>query len=452
MRWLLNLAYLGLLLAASPLLIYRGVRYAKYRTGWRERLWGLVPPLEPSDRDDASQVDELQKPCDQRVVWLHAVSLGEVHLLEPLVRRLQQRQPAWRLVISTTTRTGAEAAARKFPDLHRISCPLDFSWAVDTAIRRIQPDLLVLAELELWPNLIGAAKRSGARVAVVNGRLSDRSFRGYQRIRALVRWVLGQLDLVCAQNETYANRFEQLGASSVVVSGSLKFDGAVTDRANAQTQSLKQLVALPADARVFLAGSTQDPEERLAVETFLQLRESHPNLHLLIAPRHPERFDAVAQLLTDLQVPFRRRSELPSGGDDAATRVLLLDAMGELRGWWGLSEIAYVGGSMGKREGQNMIEPAAYGAAVSFGPRTANFREVVASLLNQDAAEVVADGPQLTAFVERCLQRPEWAAEVGRRAQAVVQSQLGAADATVERLERLIMRPSVSGSTRRSAA
>lgn len=422
--YLLNVVYFALLLAVSPWLLWSAVRKEKYRAGWGAKLLGRVP-LRKNDR-----------PC----IWLHAVSVGEVNLLAPLLAELERRRPECEFVISTTTKTGYALAQKRYSELTVFYCPLDFSWAVRRALRRVRPELLILAELELWPNLVRAAREQGAQIAIINGRLSEKSFRGYRRIRPLVARLLQQVDLIAAQNEEYAERFRLLGArpTSVVVTGSLKFDGAETNRENARTQQLRTLAGFANDEKVFLAGSTQDPEERLTLEAYRELRSSFPGLRLVLVPRHPERFDEVAELLTQEQVPFRRRSRLQPGEPLGRDEVLLVDVVGELGAWWGTAAIAYVGGSLSRRGGQNMIEPAAYGAAVCFGPNTWNFRDIVAALRAADAAVVVHDGAELTAFVRQMLAEPEHAAERGERAARLVRSQLGATQRTVDQLEMLL--------------
>jgi 3-deoxy-D-manno-octulosonic-acid transferase len=265
---------------------------------------------------------------------------------------------------------------------------------------------------------------------------------------------LARVDLVAAQNEQYAQRFLALGAraETVHVTGSLKYDGAQTDRGNAATARLRQLAGLQDTDIVFLAGSTQEPEERLAIETFRQLSPAHPELRLILVPRHPDRFAEVSSLLASSGLAWQRRSRLEAGGSDARVRVLLVDRVGELGAWWGTATIAYVGGSMGNRQGQNMIEPAAYGCAVAFGPKTRNFRDVVAALLGAQAAVVVQDGAALQAFARRALDEPAFAAELGRRARQVVASQLGATRRTVDLLEELTSEPSTVIRRERTAA
>ena len=473
MSYLLNAIYLVAFVASVPWLVGRAVFQGKNRSGWPARLFGLVPWRHSL------------RPC----VWLHAVSVGEVNLLTALVKEFERRDLDCDFVISTTTVTGYELARKRHPQRTVFYLPLDFSWAVRRALARLRPDLLVLVELELWPNLIRAARRAGVRVAVVNGRLSEKSFRGYRRIRPLVGHLLRQINLIAAQNETYADRFLALGAlpATVETTGSMKFDGVQSDRHNAATQRLAALAGIGPEDVVFLAGSTQEPEEETAVEVWRSLVAHWPRLRLVIVPRHAERFDAVAGLLRDRGVPFVRRSRLgessgqasrvrethqnsdvatsyplleartaeSAAGDDGAATcashstthggfppVLLVDTIGELGAWWGTAHIAFVGGSLGTRGGQNMIEPAAYGAAVSFGPNTRNFRDIVAALLSAEGAVVVDDGPALTAFVRRCLAEPAFAEELGRRAQRLVLSQQGATRATVD-----LLLPLISGAT-----
>jgi 3-deoxy-D-manno-octulosonic-acid transferase len=252
--------------------------------------------------------------------------------------------------------------------------------------------------------------------------------------------LLRQIDLIAAQNDQYAGRFRALGAAedSLCITGSLKYDGAQTERANPRTQRLARLAGFAPGDTVFLAGSTGEPEEALALAAFSQLAAKAPRLCMVIVPRHPDRFDAVAELLESSGHAWQRRSALDHCSANPHARILLVDQVGELGAWWGTAQIGFVGGSLCGRGGQNMIEPAAYGVAVSFGPNTRNFRDIVAGLLADEGAVVVEDGQALAQFVERCLQDPAYAEQLGRRAAAHVASQLGATERTVERLLGLI--------------
>jgi 3-deoxy-D-manno-octulosonic-acid transferase len=426
MAWLLNLTYLLLLAIASPWLAWQAWRTGKYRAGWGAKFLGHAP----------------ERAGDAPCLWLHAVSVGEVNLLAPLIERWERLHPDWEIVVSTTTRTGFELASKRYAPRTVFYCPLDFTWAVRRAISALRPTLLVLTELELWPNLIRTAHARGIKIAIVNGRLSEKSFRGYRRLRWLMRRTLEKIDLVAVQDEEFSQRFLALGArlDTVRVTGSIKFDGARTDRRNADTLRLARLAGIADSDIVFLAGSTQDPEESLALDAYEQLAAVHPHLRLILVPRHPERFDAVAELLNRRGVRWQRRSQLEVKRADPGARVLLVDAVGELGAWWGTAQIAFVGGSFGQRGGQNMIEPSAYGAAVAFGPNTWNFRDVVTQLLHVQAAQVVDDGATLTAFVQHCLDDQAWAVAMGRRARDLVLSQQGAADRTIAQLDGLANR------------
>lgn len=423
--WLANAVYLALIFVALPWIVWSAVRHGKYREGFAEKLLGRVPRREG------------EKPC----VWLHAVSVGEVNLLQTTLTDLGQRLPDADFVVSTTTKTGYDLARRKYAEHTVCYCPLDFSWAVDNALRRLRPDLLVLAELELWPNLIRTASRHGTKVAIINGRLSDNSFRGYQRIRPIVQNIMRSIALIAAQNEETAERFRLLGARNVVVSGSLKFDGANTNRDNPATRKLRELAAIDDDEVVLLAGSTQAPEEQYAIDTFRTLQPDYDKLRLILVPRHPERFDEVARLLDESGLPWLRRSQL-DGSQSAIcnpqSAILLVDTIGELGAWWGTASIGLVGGSFGKRGGQNMLEPAAYGVATCFGPQTRNFRDIVSQLLAADAAQVVNDREELQQFVERALTDRDWANQLGRRARELVLAQQGATLRTIDLLLPLI--------------
>ncbi len=420
---LLNAVYLTLLIVASPWIVWTALRHGKYREGFAEKLLGRVPRRAG------------QGPC----VWLHAVSVGEVNLLETTLAEIACRHANWDLVISTTTKAGYDLACRKYAEHTVFYCPLDFTWAVRAAMRRVRPDLLVLAELELWPNLIRAAKQSGARVAIINGRLSDNSFRGYRRLRPLVRHVLRQIDVVAAQNEETADRFRRLGATAVTVTGSLKFDGARTDRENVQTRELRELAGLSPEDVVLLAGSTQEPEEAYALDIYRRLAAEYPRLRLVLVPRHPERFDEVAELLDQSGLPYIRRSEFKQSQiPNPKSQIILVDTIGELGAWWGLTTIGFVGGSFGSRGGQNMLEPAAYGVATCFGPNTWNFRDIVSQLLAAEGAVVVGDRDQFEEFVRRALADPEWAQDLGQRARRLVLSGQGATARTVDLLAPLV--------------
>ncbi len=424
--WLLNLCYAAVLLAASPWVAWAAWRHGKHREGFGQKLLGLAPRRE----GDA--------PC----VWLHSVSVGEVNLLRVLIDEIERRGWACEVVVSTTTKTGYDLARKKYAAHAVFYCPLDFTWAVRRAVRRVRPTALVLAELELWPNLIRAAGDAGAKVSVVNGRLSDGSFAGYRRLRPLVKHVLRRLDMIAAQDDTTAERFLALGARAEAThaTGSLKFDGVEADRNNPRTTELRSLAGFANGDTVFLAGSTQEPEERYALDAYRGLAEEFPNLRLVLVPRHPERFDSVAAMLDESGLTWTRRSSLSNPHSEIRnpqSKVLLVDTVGELGAWWGTARIGFVGGSFGDRGGQNMLEPAALGVVTSFGPNTRNFRDIVTRLLAADGAVQLQEPAELEAFVRRCLADPSWKEQLADRGRALVLSQQGGVGRTVDLLESL---------------
>jgi len=434
LAWFLNLVYVAILCAASPLIVFRMLARGKYRAGWGQKLLGRVP----------------RRMGKARCIWFHAVSVGEVLQLEPLSELLALHDPAVEIVISTTTTTGFDVAMKRYPGRQVFYFPLDFSWAVTAALERVRPTAIGLVELELWPNFILAAARRGIPLVLINGRMGEKSFRGYCQIRPLIRRIVEKFDGLAVQSDDYARRLIMLGAepSRVEVTGSIKFDRVQTDRANSRTDELRRAFGIEPAETVFIAGSTQEPEERYALESYLQLRPRFPGLRLILVPRHKERFDAVARLVEmEFELPLLRRSKSRQGREGSAflnracepersALVILLDTLGELSACWGLAQIAFVGGSLTSRGGQNMIEPAGYGAAVLFGPNTWNFKDVVEMLLARDAALVVRTPLELTARLEELLADPTRGAELGERAQRLIDAQRGAAARTVELIIR----------------
>jgi 3-deoxy-D-manno-octulosonic-acid transferase len=433
---LLDLIYLIAFVVLLPWVAWRKFSGGRPVAAPWIRFTGAIPRLPP-------------KGARQRV-WVHGVSVGEIQLLSSLAREIGTQAAAAGMAIdvvaSSSTTTGLELAAKRFGAGAVFPCPLDFTWAVARVFERVDPDMLVLGELELWPHLLDRAWRRGVPVVVANGRLSERSARGYRRLAPLVRRMLGQVTLVSARSAADAGRFRTLGAAHVVEAGSMKFDGVRGDREADDVRRLARLADFRTDDIVFLAGSTQAPEEALAIEAYRSACGDHPRLRLVIVPRHVERTAEIIPLLDAAGLRWQARSTLDTTGPLPEARILLVDTTGELGAWWGTARIAFVGGSLdGKRGGQNMLEPAAYGAAVCFGPHTRNFADEVAVLLAADAARVVTDGPGLKAFVRASLDAPRGCDELGRRAASTVAAHRGATAATAARIvERLRARSRAS--------
>jgi len=419
-----NLIYLVALLLVSPLVTYRMIRHGRYRRGSRVKLLGL------------SKTAALSLSGGKPTIWIHAVSVGEVNLTQGVVARLQRLYPDNAILVSTSTDTGYDLAIQHFGVDRVFFCPLDFSWAVRRTIENLKPKLLLLAELELWPNLIRIANHHDCPVMVFNARLSEKSASGYHRFGLLTHRTFARLSWVGCQNEHNAERFRRCGtvASRIAVTGSIKFDDAPTSRETIEVFSRKEWANIDPWHRIWVVGSTQAGEEKMALEIYQSLRHEHQELRLILVPRHPERFDAVAKLVETSGLNARRRSaeNANSGQDWSPDTVILVDTIGELRHWWGVSQIATVGGSFTDRGGQNMLEPAGYGSAVSFGPDTRNFKEIAKQLVHNDAAVRVADQVELMQFVRRCLTNIPAAEALGMHAQRLIQSHQGATNTTIE--------------------
>jgi 3-deoxy-D-manno-octulosonic-acid transferase len=430
MPLVLDVLYLFALLALSPWLVWRAAATGRYRRDLAAKLLGRV---------------RVPNPHRKPVAWFHAVSVGEVNLLGTLVPAFRRRHPDWLVVVSSTTDTGLAEARRRFPDLAVIGWPFDFSWAVAAALDAVRPALVVLTESELWPNFLAAAGRRNVPVAVVNARMSPRSFRRLSAVRGLARrWVFANVTRFAVQEPEYAERLRLLGVpgAKLVVTGSVKYDGAAGDRDTPKTRELAHklgLAAAPAGRPcVLLAGSTHAPEEALVLAAFARLRERFPHLRLILVPRHPDRFEEVAGLVTESGLPFVRRSAVSEPLTETPA-VVLLDTVGELGAAWGLADVGFTGGSLdGKRGGQSMIEPAGYGVPSVFGPHVWNFRDAARRLVEVGGAIVVKDAGELEAELPRLIADAGLRERMGAAARELVRRQQGATDRTLDVLDALL--------------
>jgi 3-deoxy-D-manno-octulosonic-acid transferase len=418
---LLDLIYVFVLMLASPWILCRRWRQGKRIGGFTQKFTGNVTTARPK--------------VNQRL-WLHAVSVGEVLLLKPIIEQLHQRYPHYEIYLSVTTATGRGVAEKSYPQLNIIWFPFDFSWAVHRAFSLVQPDVILLAELELWPNFINIAYAKQIPLLVVNGRIGEKSFQGYSRVKWLMASLLSKIDCFAVQQHDYAERLKQLGMpeEKIVVTGSIKFDGVNVDRHDPKVSELRRLLGIKESSLVWVVGSTQVPEEAWALEIYQKLKLQLPKLHLIIVPRHQERFEEVARLMSDSKLDYQRRSKLNSAFSALSTQdsgLTLIDTLGELKAIWGLADVGFVGGSFNDRGGQNMIEPAAYGVAVTFGPNTWNFKQIVASLLQHQAAIEVKSQEEWVSVTLRLLQNEEERQTLGQRASSFVASQQGATAQTM---------------------
>ncbi len=371
-------------------------------------------------------------------VWLHAVSVGEVLSCRELLAELRIELPGRKLLVSTATATGQEMAGVKLRGLADgvFYAPLDFPFAARRVLARIQPRLVIVAETEIWPNLYREVKRSGASLLVVNARISDRSAPRYRRLRFFFRRVLRLPDAILAQSELDRERLVAAGAppEKVEAGGNLKFDSRAGQ--SAAPAEIVSLLARLEPSAVVLAGSTREGEERQVLAAWSKVTPKHPRALLILAPRHPERFEEVARLLTRQGFAFARRSRL-GAATPALPVILLLDSLGELASLYPLAQVVFVGGSLVTWGGHNVVEPAQAGRAIVVGPHMQNFRAIAGGLLEAGGMLQVRDAGELAAALERLLDDPREAAGIGERAQRWAESQRGASRRAAERAAAL---------------
>lgn len=427
--FLYSLALALALLLSSPYWTYQMLRRGKYRRGFAGRM-GKVPRRLRVSADGA------------HVIWIHAVSVGEVLAISGLVGQMNRDFPGYRIVVSTTTDTGQDLARKRFGDENVFYFPLDFAFAIRPYLRVLRPELVILAETEFWPNFLRLADGSGARVAVVNARISDRSYPRYQRYHWAMKRMLAQIDLFLAQTEEDASRLQSIGADPqrVHTTGNLKFD-VTLPVPPAIAETLRNSLAAEGAGPILVCGSTVEDEEAPLLKAFENLRVSHPHAVMILAPRHPERFDKVAGLIEQMEISFQRRSQWQ--GEPLGGGVLLLDSIGELAALYGLADVAFVGGSLVPRGGHNIIEPAQHGVAVVTGNHTENFRDIVGVFRNRDAVRIVGVS-ELPLTLMHLLENEAERHALGRRAKETILSQMGATSRTLEHLRTLL--PSAGGS------
>ena len=379
-----------------------------------------------------------QSITNRQVLWLHAVSVGEVNLCTQLIRGLEPRMPNLKMVVSTTTTTGMGILKQKLPThVAKIYYPLDLRKYVSRALSAVYPEAIVLVEAEIWPNFIWRAADMGIPIFLVNARLSDRSYRGYKRFGFLFRPLFASFAGVGAQNEADAKRLIELGCRPEVVQvvGSLKFDAAQLEtQVHLNVGNMLRQIGVPKDARVLLGASTHDGEEAILGEIFLRLRKQFPDLFLVVVPRHFERSREAARDLKDRGVKFIYRSDVSSNTQLKPGEVdcLVVNSTGELKFFYEHATVVFVGKSLTAHGGQNPIEPAAAGKPVIFGPNMGNFADVVREFLSKDGAVQVPDAAELEKKLAELLGNEERRAELNRNATKVVREKLGAIDRTID--------------------
>ncbi len=407
------------LVLGSPYWLFEILRHGKYRKGFCERV-GKVP----------ARIGKISQPS----IWIHAVSVGEVLAVSELVKILRQGFPQHRILVSTTTDTGQRLARQRFGEENVFYFPLDFAFAARRWLRALRPGLIVIAETEFWPNFLRSAREAGARIAIVNARISDRSLPGYMRWKKVIGPVLQIPDLFLAQTDQDSQRLREIGAPAerVITSGNLKYD-VPSPPVPPIVEELRR--SLAGVRPVLVCGSTVEGEENLLLGAFTNVLASYGGAVMLLAPRHPQRFEEVERLLRELKLPYWRRSKYLGG--PLRGGVLLVDSIGELSALYALADVAFVGGSLVPKGGHNIIEPAQHGVPIVVGNHTENFRDIVGFFQSRDAVRIV--GPaELPLTLLHLIEHDSEREALGKRAAEALQMQRGATQRTVDRLKNLL--------------
>ena len=419
--------YTLLLIAAGiallPYLLWRCWRDATYLQDLSERFGGVsFPHGEP-----------------EGCLWFHAASVGEVQGLQPIISVLRDRFPSWPVVLSTFTPTGKALAQNVIPQAERVFLlPADLPWIVGKMARRLRPSALIVQETELWPNLFRELGRRQVPIVLVNGRLSPRSFRRYARIRRFMRRVLSNVSLILAQSDRSAQRFQRLGvpAPRVRMVGNTNIDRALSQAG--QPAPPHPMASLLADRQVLVAGSTHEGEEAILLSVYRRLRVQHPDLGLVLAPRHLERVETVARHVQACELSAIRRSRYPREGSNLRPDVVILDTLGELVTFYKLCTVAFVGGSLAPIGGHNILEPVMFAKPLLFGPHMHHFPELADLLRNANGAIQVHDENDLYTRMAHLLANPTEADAMGQRAFQALGSHRGALQRTCEALAALL--------------
>jgi len=429
MFWLYNVLWL---LAFPGVILYLALRRSltgKYRQSLGPRL--------------GVGLKGLKRTISGEVIWVHALSVGEVLSVVSLVYNLRKKFPDYKILITTTTESGQQVARRKLTslDCHFLYMPLDFWWLMHRMVKSIGASLFVLVETDLWPNLFWCLTREGTPIILVNGRLSDRSFPRYRLWRRFFSRALSNIDVFSMQSQEDARRVGMLGveADKILVTGNLKFDQPMAKSATQEREELARELEWIQPSATWIAGSTHPGEEDIILRVYSRLRQEFPDLCLVLAPRHQERFAEVFELVKRTAWHIARRSQLDTGkGGEPQVDVLILDTIGELARFYSLGDFAFVGGSLVDFGGHNPLEAAQRGLPVAFGPHMENFREIAAILTDKGGGFQIADEGELYELVRSWLAAPARCQEQGEKAQAAMQPYQGAVGRNLEIIRSLL--------------
>lgn len=424
MWFLYNIGIVLYFVFTLPYYLYKMVFTRKYRAGLFQRLGFISRPAR-------------ERLSGRQVIWIHAVSVGEVQAAMPLIREIRARLPDRSVLLSTTTMTGNAIARKKAGDtVTVIYFPLDFPWAVKSALRAFRPELVAIVETEIWPNFLLAARRQGVPVIIVNGRISDRSFGRYMKLRAILRGILECVDVFSMQTGVDSQRIGLMGAprERIRVTGNMKYEVSLGRRTG--KEEVCRGIGLDPGRDYIVAGSTHRGEEGILFRVYGRLRERFPGLCLIVVPRHPERSREVLNLARSMGLECCLRTELSSRAENSA--VIVVDTIGELMSLYAVAEVVFVGKSLVEGGGQNVIEPASLGKAVLFGPHMENFKQATGQLLDAGGAVMVRGEEDLENGLEELLSDGSKRSEIGERARRVVDRNRGTAARNAALIEELL--------------
>ena len=420
--------YNVLLILGLPFILCALLLKKRCRSGLFQRMGWVVP------RGWSSQ---------EKILWIHAVSLGEVAAIVPFVTTLHQRYPAIRIIVSTVTETGREAVRQRLDGIAtHCFLPLDYSWIVNRFIAALNPIGFLVVETELWPNLLRTLSRRGIPSVIINGRLSSRSFSRYQWVRPFMRQILSTVSLGLLQSGRDERRFVELGASPdrMHCTGNMKFDLTLNGGVASQPSIRRSAFGLSEDERLIVAGSTHPTEEEILLESYRTLSRSFSNVVLLLAPRHIERCDVLTKTINEFGFPVVRRSRLPEEPhqEPVGPRIILLDTRGELAQVYGLAFMAFVGGTLVPVGGHNLLEPPVWGKPVCFGPYTDHCHEIAELLIESGGGIRVRNGRELTETFIKGVQNQAWASQTGLSARKVIEDNQGVVERNLNMVEQVI--------------
>jgi len=395
-------------------------RPRKNRKGWLKEKFGFFQFSFPISQSS--------------VIWVHAVSVGEVMAALPLLKKLKERYPSKGIILSTITDTGRKVARKGAPKgTTVVYLPFDIPLILNAVIKRVKPEILIVIETELWPNIFRAFKKKGIPVVVLNGRISEHSFRGYKRISFFMKRALSHVDIFGMQDEVYAERIRSMGVESerVMVLGNFKFDTKPPSQIPEWSEKIK--------GPIIVAGSTHKGEEEFITSVYSELKKDIPDFNLIIAPRHPERFKEVEDMLTSKGISFIKRSEMGNQKLETGNFVgviILLDSIGELSAIYGIADIAIIGKSFRGYGGQNPLEPAYWGKPIVCGPHMENF-PIIKDFYTEGAA-IEVNEEMLCPTLKELLMSPDKAKEIGSKAQQLYRKNTGAVERAIEVISKYI--------------